>query len=187
MKKTGRRDLKRAALFCGILVGAPSITHGEQLPARIGLVCATQRAIPRDVQALIKPLVAAYRGRGVADYGDRAAILNFGQPPTDVFFIPLSCGATGNCWWCVVASAPSRNLGVLSGAVIRVAQGPGWPAIEAFTHAGAGEGDLETLVQRGGQYHRQSIAELTPDAANSFLACVDNEACCPTTSNLTAP
>jgi len=189
MKTIGWHYLRQAAMLCVLLIGAPVVAIGTngQPPIQISFICATQRVIPPEVQAMARNLMAKYQDQGVANYGDRAAVVKFGDPPTDVYFIPLSCGATGNCVWGVVASAPTRNLGALGGAVIRVPRGPGWPVIEAFTHLGAGEGDLETLVHRGEQYHRKSNAKLKPEAADRFMSCVDNEACCPAASNLTRP
>ena len=188
MKNNGWRHPRQALMVGMLLIAAPVVaigSHGHP-PIQVSFVCATPRAIPPDVHAIARKIMATRQDQSVANY-DRAAVVRLGDPPTDVYFIPLSCGATGNCTWGVVASSPGRALGVLDGAVIRFSLGPGWPAIEAFTHLGAGEGDLETLEYRDEQYHRKSTAKLKPNAADRFMACVDNATCCPAASNLTRP
>jgi hypothetical protein len=167
------------------LAGTLQPAHAGKPKTTLSFVCAKERGIPAEIQTLVKPLMAKYHDQGVANYGDRAAVLEFGEPVARVFFIPLSCGATGNCVWAVLGGAPIRNLGVVFGAVIQVDHGQGWPKLDTFSHWGAGEGDRETLTLRDGQYRRETVAKLKPEAVDRFMACVDNETCCPTASNLT--
>jgi len=170
--------------ICSFAITAAAARSEAELLVRYSFICAKE-TLPSSIQAVVTPLMSTYRDRGVAYYGDRAVVAPVGHVATGLYLVPLSCGATGNCDWGVVASSPPRLLGVFNAAVIDLSVKSS--RIYAFSRMGAGEGDLETLELRSDVYRRDSVAKLKPEAADRYSACIDNERCCPQASNLTAP
>src|SRR5262245_30247432 len=93
------RQLPSFALFLlvGLVTpGALAETTTPEPPTQLSFVCATT-AVPAVLKPLVAELVAKHRDSGVAVWGDRAAVVRVGRTPSDRYFVPLSCGATGNC------------------------------------------------------------------------------------------
>ncbi len=69
------------------------------------------------------------------------------------YFIPLSCGATGNCSWGVFSLQPKKLLGVVSGEYIYIRKPVGgWPALSVTAHVSVSEGYVATYGFRQGRY-----------------------------------
>ncbi len=80
-----------------------------------------------------------------------ACDLNLNSKPE--YFIPLVCGATGNCTWGVFTLGPTQFLGTVDGQYIYVHKLKGsWPVIITYGHLSASEGVLDTYVFRNGRY-----------------------------------
>ena len=147
--------------------GPPAVT--------LSFVCASQHKIPADVRRTVTDWMSKHDLTGVTRYGDRAALIKMGDPAHLYYFIPMSCGATGNCTWAVAVKGKPGLAGVVEGAVLRVRE----EGIDAFGRGGAGEGTLERYGHDAGQFVSNSTEQLHPDIVDRFAVCIDNEGCCP--------
>jgi hypothetical protein len=165
----------------GNLISAQPVEPDSQDAQRrgIGFVCASPSLLQGKFAKPISSLLREHGENGIAKWGDRAVAVDLGGPAGSEFLVPLSCGATGNCTWGVLADSPPRSLGVIGGAFIRIRSlRHGWAELESFSHLGAGEGSLETFVYQGSAYHRKSVGTLKPEAVDRYMSCVDNSSCC---------
>jgi hypothetical protein len=74
------------------------------------------------------------------------------------YFVPVSCGATGNCTWLVVGDSPARLLGTVVGAqyVYVSRRGQGWGRLTAYTRVGGDECVITTYAAKHGKYVQTS-------------------------------
>jgi hypothetical protein len=150
--------------------------------ATFSFVCATPAVLlPAPVKQIVTQLTRAHKADGVHPWGDRAVSLRLRKDHAPVYFVPLSCGVTGNCTWGVIDSSPAKSLGVFAGAVVKVeTAGSGWPPIQVFTSGAGGDSRVETLRLMDGQYRAQASAGKPAAAALAQLqSCMDNASCCP--------
>jgi len=90
---------------------------------------------------------------GPPRYGDRAFAYDLNDDGQREVFVPLTCGATGNCSWAVLATKNARLLGIVGGENLYVYRGHRqWPVIIAYGHVTAVEGELLTYRFRHGRY-----------------------------------
>jgi len=84
---------------------------------------------------------------------DRAFAFDLNNDGRAEYFVPLACGATGNCTWGVFALRPTRFLGAVSGQYIYIHKRTGrWPGVITYGHLSAAEGALHTYLFRKGRY-----------------------------------
>ena len=82
--------------------------------------CATEAALDGvPFKPLIEAALRAASEDGVRAWGDRAALV---MSPDHVatYFVPLTCGGTGNCTWAVFGGASAREYGIVEGAMLCV-------------------------------------------------------------------
>jgi hypothetical protein len=89
---------------------------------------------------------------GVSRYGDRAFGFDLNGDGRTERFVPLTCGATGNCQWAVLQTDRPRLLGVISGQILYVYRLRSWPIIITYSHVSAIEGALSTYRYRNNKY-----------------------------------
>lgn len=90
---------------------------------------------------------------GIKTWADRAFVFDLNGDRQPEYFVPLICGATGNCSWGVFALNPARLLGVLGGEYIYVYKRAGrYPDIITYTHMSVSEGILATYSFRKRSY-----------------------------------
>jgi hypothetical protein len=89
---------------------------------------------------------------GVSRYGDRAFAFDLNGDRQNELFVPLTCGATGNCQWAVLATNRPRLLGVIAGQIVYVHRLRGWPVIITYGNVSAVEGGLTTYRYRNRRY-----------------------------------
>ena len=124
--------------------------------------------------------MAKHRDEGVANWGDRAVTVPLRRDGVPTYFVPLSCGATGNCTWGIIAKSPVRSLGVVNGAIIFVStRSREWPDVSVLSTAGAGDATMETLKFVGDGYQRSKLVKVDPGLAQKLGGCIDDESCCP--------
>ncbi len=170
--------------ICLVLVaisGLARVSSAPTPPVQFSFVCARPSVtLSPEHQRLVSTLMRQHVHEGVKAWGDRAVRISTGSSGGPIYFVPLSCGATGNCIWAVLASTPARSLGTVEGSVVHLRQTHDpWPTIEGFSGYGTGEGDLSTYQFREGGFRRIEVGKLTPEAVDRFESCVDNESCCP--------
>ena len=116
--------------------------------------CSQTKLFPKQSlqQVVLKAIPPDDRGR-LGTWGDRAYSLNLISNGSTVYFVPLVCGATGNCSWRLYTTNPVKYLGEVSGQFIYSYQSSkGWPTIITYTHMSASEGILMTYRFRKGRY-----------------------------------
>ena len=114
--------------------------------------CASPSTYPQSKLArLVK--AALKHERPTDEVPDRAFPFDLNQDGRSEYFVPLVCGAVGNCDWGVFALSPTRFLGKVNGQYIFVHRRRlRWPAILTYGHLSAMEGALETYVYTRGRY-----------------------------------
>lgn len=92
---------------------------------------------------------------------DRAFAFDLNGDKRPEYFVPLTCGATGNCDWAIFSLTPDRFLGFLNGKYLYLRKQQGrWSDIYTYGHLTAAEGVLDTFWYRSGHYSKtkKSIA-----------------------------
>jgi len=115
--------------------------------------CASSSQYPS--ARLRRAVQIALRGdyAGVKTWADRAFVFDLNGDRKSEYFVPLVCGATGNCTWGMFASNPARLLGVVNGEYVYVHQRKGeWPTIITYGRLNVVEGTLYTYRFRKGRY-----------------------------------
>jgi hypothetical protein len=97
--------------------------------------------------------IAMKREAAVKTWADRAFAFDLNNDGRPEYFVPLVCGATGNCAWGVFALRPARFLGTVDGQYIYIHKRNGrWPGVITYGHLSAAEGALHTYLFRKGRY-----------------------------------
>ena len=113
---------------------------------RLDWNCASASAYPsRNLDRIVKLVMKRNDFSGVGSWGDRAFAFDLNGDRRLEYFVPLDCGATGNCVWGVFATNPARELGVITGKYIYVHRlRDRWPELVTYGHFSAVEGSLTT-------------------------------------------
>jgi len=84
---------------------------------------------------------------------DRAFAFDLNNDGRPEYFVPLVCGATGNCAFGMFALRPTRFLGTVNGEYIYIhKRASHWPGVITYGHLSAAEGVLHTYLFRKGRY-----------------------------------
>lgn len=114
--------------------------------------CASPSVYPKAKLSRIVE-VAQKREDAMGTAPDRAFAFDLNNDSRPEYFVPLVCGATGNCAWGVFALRPTRFLGTVNGQYIYIHKRAGrWPGVIMYTHLSAAEGALDTYLFRQGRY-----------------------------------
>jgi hypothetical protein len=116
--------------------------------------CARTQSFPRRALSRIAHEMIPPDDRGrLGVWADRAFVMRLRKDRGAIYFVPLVCGATGNCSWGLFTLNPPRSIGEVDGEYFYTYQSPtGWPTIVSYTHMSAAEGVLGTFVIRRGKY-----------------------------------
>jgi hypothetical protein len=107
--------------------------------------CASTSAFPRQQLSRLVQIALKRQGTTAAPWADRAFAFDLNGDHKPEYFVPLDCGATGNCHWGIFALRPTRLLGLIGGEYIFVHKRAGrWPRIIAYGHLSVAEGSLRT-------------------------------------------
>jgi len=114
--------------------------------------CASTSAYPdRKLSRIVRAL--SHEDTGPPRYADRAFAFDLNHDRSLEYFVPLTCGGTGNCNWAVLAFNPARLLGTINGQYIYVYRSTAvWPTLITYGHLSAVEGSLKTYRFRKAQY-----------------------------------
>lgn len=113
--------------------------------------CLTLKYPKRRLNRLVRTEMENWEGPGV--WGDRAFAYDLNGDRNLEYFIPLRCGATGNCGWGVFALAPARLIGVLFAENIYIRKRVGrWSALTAYIQVSASDGLITNYVFRNDKY-----------------------------------
>jgi len=114
--------------------------------------CATTSVYPKTkLSRLVE--VAQRREDSRESAPDRAFAFDLNYDGRAEYFVPIVCGATGNCTWGVFALRPARFIGAVNGQYIYIhKRRGGWPNVITYGHLSAVEGALHTYLFRKGRY-----------------------------------
>jgi len=88
-------------------------------------------------------------------FGHRAFKFALRRDGLTVYFVPMVCGAVGNCTWRLYKVNPVTYLGEIGGQYIYTYRSSkGMPQIITYGHLSVSEGVLDSYVFRNGRYHR---------------------------------
>jgi hypothetical protein len=114
--------------------------------------CASPSTYPK---AKLRRIVeVAQKREGAAEPApDRAFAFDLNNDGRPEYFVPLVCGATGNCAFGMFALRPTRFLGTVNGEYIYIhKRASHWPEVITYGHLSAAEGVLHTYLFRKGRY-----------------------------------
>lgn len=88
---------------------------------------------------------------------DGASAFDLNGDRRNEFFVPLSCGATGNCIWGIFSDRPARLRGVFTAWFFYIHRRTDtWSALTTYTREGGDQGVIATLASRRGKYIQTS-------------------------------
>jgi hypothetical protein len=154
------------ALACAAFGGSERLAHNEQggnrIVGRFGGECLPLAVAPST--ALGRVMKRQFLARNPKSNGwseIRAHAIDLNHDGELEYFVPLDCGATGNCTWGVFADNPARYLGSFTAWFFFVERGSrNWDRVRTYTREGGDAGTIETWVHRRSRYARsQAMAE----------------------------
>ena len=119
--------------------------------------CTQPKLFPKkDLQREVQAAIPADDRGQLGTWGDRALNLKLSNMKGPVYFVPLVCGATGNCGWRLYFLKPTRYLGKIAGEYIYTYRSSDhtWPTIVTYTHMSVSEGILVAYRFRKGRYRQ---------------------------------
>lgn len=118
--------------------------------------CASPRVYPAaKLNAIVKRVMKREDFDGFGSYGDRAFAFDLNGDNKPEYFVPLDCGAVGNCAWGVFATNPARELVLIYAQYIYIHRSVGrWPDLATYGHLSAMEGSVTTYQFRGPRYRK---------------------------------
>ncbi|HEV8487412.1 MAG TPA: hypothetical protein VGV87_27945 [Blastocatellia bacterium] len=127
----------------------------ETAVVRFDLECAKPTSFPKaKLGRLVRTLLGPDTGEP-GQWGDRAFSYDLNGDQAPEYFVPLQCGATGNCEWAVFALKPTRVLGVVFAENLYVHRRVlRWSRLTASEHETVSESILATYHYRGTRYRR---------------------------------
>ena len=160
-----RYPLIAALLLIG-LIGA-SATAGQRMPrppikghgvlVTIRADCGESRPYPRRLRRGIQHAILHAYSRPVAITPDIAFPYDLNSDGRPEYFVPLGCGATGNCSWGILSSRSGHVLATFTAWLVYVTpRRGGWFGITTYTREGVNRGIIEQYRGRAGRYLRVS-------------------------------
>src|SRR5882724_2293887 len=91
----------------------------DKKPVTFDWNCTTTWSFPwRALGKVVRKHIPRDERDGPMAQGNRSFTIRLVEGEPLVYFVPLSCGAVGNCSWGVFTASPSRFLGELGGEYI---------------------------------------------------------------------
>ena len=136
-----------------------SAQSNEQRAARAKVIavvdfdCLTTNYPKDKLDKVVRVAMKQVEDKGVMAWGDRAFGYDLNGDKRPEYFIPLECGATGNCYWGVFALNPARLLGVLIAEYIYIRKRTSiWAAMTSYIHGSVSMGLVTTYALRNRKY-----------------------------------
>jgi len=108
--------------------------------ARIDFECVTSKYPKRSLARVVRAAMKGLEAGDIGVFGNRAIAFDLNKDARPEYFIPLECGATGNCKWGIFAPGPQRHLGTIPAEHIYIQRGGGWPVLVTYIHSSASDG-----------------------------------------------
>ena len=165
-----------ASVLAVLGLGAANVgwvdVRSPEMKVAISIDCASTGTFPAAVlQAAARDAAEPLSGTGVRTWADRAFGYDLNNDARPEYFVPLVCGATGNCTWAVFAIGPPRLLGRVEGARLYIHEpGAPWSRITGLSTSGTSEGLVTRYAFDGHTYGELDAKELDGAALERFLA-----------------
>jgi hypothetical protein len=115
--------------------------------------CARKDRMTDQLRTIANEAVTADDAGRPGTWADRAIAIRLRTDRDAVLFVPITCGATGNCHWRMYDSRGLRFVGEFWAQYIYVRTTRGsWPMIITYSHMTACEGFLSRIEYRQGRY-----------------------------------
>ncbi len=156
----------RPMMFCAVmLVGLCSAVVGQNKYWReikgkplvkFDWNCTEPATLPKPaLNGLIEAALKEEQYTGTYYYADRAFAYDLNGDRQPEYFVPLVCGATGNCTFGLFSLNPNKFLGRINGEYLYLHRGrQTWPRLVTYGHTTAVEGTLVTFTFRRGRYQQ---------------------------------
>jgi hypothetical protein len=115
--------------------------------------CSSPEVLPKSSLSRLIKIALKDENPGAHYYADRAFAYDLNRDNKPEYFVPLYCGATGNCAFGLFTLTPKRFLGKINGEIIYLhGRRRAWPDLVTYGHFSAAEGNLVTYTFRRGRY-----------------------------------
>ena len=147
-----------------------------RIVSRFTFGCTTVKAFqPAVLGPAIADAMKRHRDDGVAVWGDRAFRFDLNTDGRTEYFVPLSCGATGNCSWAVVSGSPPKVIGEFTAEAIFVHahnEANPWSTLTIYERSGLPDGSVSqyTLDPATGEYSLLWTEDLHGIVTEAFKA-----------------
>jgi hypothetical protein len=158
--------------LCGLVTTTKSQSRQylrvrERPLVRFAFECAEPSLYPKaELDTFVRPLLPQ---NSVAVWGERAYAYDLNGDGRKEYFVPLNCGATGNCRWGVFALKPVRLLGIIFAENIYIHRRLNrWSRLTATEHENASTSIINTYGFRRGRYRRFGVAYEASASEDNF-------------------
>jgi len=88
-------------------------------------------------------------------WSDRAFAFDLNGDRRNEYFVPIVCGAVGNCTWGVFTVGPTKLIGLINGQFIYAPRRSGhYPILITYAHENSSDGALATYILRDSEYSK---------------------------------
>jgi len=142
--------------------------------------CASATQFPAAaLHKIVQAALTETKRAGIA-WGDRAVTQDLNGDGRPEYFVPLHCGATGNCTWGVFGTLPTRRLGTVEGGRLQVLYpAAGWAKVVGYSSLGAGQGLKQVFELRVRQYVEIERTEVAGPENDRVLGSMGDPKCEP--------
>ena len=90
-------------------------------------------------------------------FGYSAFAFDLNSDGRDEYFVPLSCGGTGNCEWGIFSAHPAKLRGTFTAWFFYIHQrAKSWRRLSTYVREGGDQGEVGTFSNRRGKYVQMS-------------------------------
>ncbi len=128
------------------------LANKTEFIVRIDFACVTSRYPKRSLAGVVRAAMKGLEAGDIGVVGNRAIAFDLNKDGKAEYFIPLECGATGNCNWGIFGLSPGRRLATIPAQDIYIQGSRGWPVLMAYVHSSASDGLVSVYKYTGKRY-----------------------------------
>jgi hypothetical protein len=128
------------------------LVNRTRFAARIDFECAVSKYPKRRLARVVRVAMKGLDAGDIGVWGNRAVAFDLNKDGKPEYFIPLDCGATGNCNWGIFSLTPQKRLGIFAAKNIYIQRTRHWPILVTYIHGGASEGLISLYKYTGHRY-----------------------------------
>ncbi len=155
-----------------------------RIVARFSPDCASTHAYRSELfEPLIQKLRKSKRYQvGTKVWADRAFTFDLNGEGVVESFIAVSCGATGNCMWAVLAGSPPQEIATINADTIYIHElqdGSAWSVITAYAREGVTAGVVEQFDRSAADrsYKSMGVVPVSWVVHDAFLVGMGSPTC----------